>query len=253
MNAMPRRLALLSLALLQGCYSPHPSGQLDANSDATLPDATRTIDAIPLVPGINVSDLTGNTDEKGQTATFQLVLNSVPTSNVTVHFASDNDAEAITNVTSLTFTPADAMQAQMVTVTGVDDGIADGTQAVHIVFTSTTSNDSRYANIVPQPRAFNNLDNGRARVCLTLDEYLDGTLSCPTGRVVGVIDFASYGNPAGMCGSFALGSCHATQSAAVVAAACVTHASCMVAAQNAVFGDPCLGINKRLYIQATCQ
>lgn len=250
---MACRLALLSLALLHACYSPHSSGQGDANLDAAPPDAVRVVDATPLLPSINVSDVTGNTDEKGQAATFQLVLNGVPTSNVTVHFASDNNAEAITNVTDVTFTPADALQARTITVTGVDDGIADGTQMVHIVFTSTRSTDPNYANVVPPPRAFSNLDNGHARVCLTLDEYLDGTLACPSGRLVGSIDFASYGEPTGMCGSFLLGGCHATNSAALVAAACVGQSSCALSAQNEVFGDPCSGINKRLYVQATCQ
>src|SRR5262249_61950982 len=78
------------------------------------------------VPGIRVTPTTGLvTTEAGGTATFGVVLTSQPTADVTVTLSSSNPAEGTASVASLTFTPADWNVAQSVTVTGVDDFVAD--------------------------------------------------------------------------------------------------------------------------------
>jgi hypothetical protein len=79
------------------------------------------------------------------------------------------------------------------------------------------------------------------------------SLSCPTGQVVGSIQFASFGTPTGTCGSFKTGSCNATNSVSIVSAACVGKASCSIAATTTVFGNPCSGVSKTLDVQALCQ
>ena len=72
-------------------------------------------------------------------------------------------------------------------------------------------------------------------------------LSCATpGAVISSVDFASYGRPLGVCGSFAINaSCHAANSSEILAAACVGRASCNVTADTDVFGDPCYASTKR--------
>jgi len=58
--------------------------------------------------------------------------------------------------------------------------------------------------------------------------------------------------PTGSCGAYAVGECHASSSRIVVYNACINRASCSVLAVNAMFGDPCFGTGKRLYVQVTC-
>jgi hypothetical protein len=48
------------------------------------------------------------------------------------------------------------------------------------------------------------------------------SLACSdAGSVVSAVSFASYGTPAGACGSWAVGACNAANSTAVVEAACL--------------------------------
>lgn len=88
-------------------------------------------------------------------------------------------------------------------------------------------------------------------LCGTTDEGGTITLTAPPGNVFTSIDFASYGTPNGSCGSFTIGSCHAVNSTTICSAAFVGMNSASINATNGVFGDPCGGTFKRLYIQAT--
>ena len=87
-------------------------------------------------------------------------------------------------------------------------------------------------------------------LCGTANEGGSVTLTAPAGMVFTSVTFASYGTPNGICGSFTIGSCHATNSQAIVEAALVGNNAATIAASNGVFGDPCGGTVKRLYIEA---
>ncbi len=87
-------------------------------------------------------------------------------------------------------------------------------------------------------------------ICNTVAENGNLTLTATSGTIT-AIAFASYGTPTGSCGSFATSSCNASTSVSVVQAACVGNKTCTVAATNGVFGDPCVGTVKRLYVEAT--
>ncbi|HIK13234.1 MAG TPA: calcium-binding protein, partial [Oscillatoriaceae cyanobacterium M33_DOE_052] len=96
-------------------------------------------------PGITITPTSGlATTEAGGTATFTVVLNTQPTADVTINLTSDNTAEGTVNQTSLTFTPANWNTAQTVTVTGVDDLVADRDIAYNIITTPATSADANY-------------------------------------------------------------------------------------------------------------
>lgn len=88
-------------------------------------------------------------------------------------------------------------------------------------------------------------------ICGTANEGGSVTLTAPVGNVIISIDFASYGTPNGSCGGFTLGACHASNSESICSATFVGQNSATIGANNAVFGDPCVGTGKRLYIQAT--
>ena len=89
-------------------------------------------------------------------------------------------------------------------------------------------------------------------VCITPDEHDTGTLTAPGGTLFINVGFASYGTPTGTCPSFILaGECNATNSQAVVEGYVLGNNVANILASNEVFGDPCYGTFKRLYVLAT--
>lgn len=88
-------------------------------------------------------------------------------------------------------------------------------------------------------------------LCGTADEGGIVTLTAPAGNIITSIEFASYGTPNGTCGSFTIGSCDAINSTSICSSAFVGVNSASINATNGVFGDPCGGTFKRLYIQAS--
>ena len=80
------------------------------------------------------------------------------------------------------------------------------------------------------------------------NDYL--TLSAPLGYALGEVLFASYGNPAGSCGAYSVGSCDAVISKSVVGAFCSGQTSCSIPAGHSEFGgDPCYSTDKRLAVE----
>ncbi|KAG0490588.1 hypothetical protein HPP92_007451 [Vanilla planifolia] len=79
-------------------------------------------------------------------------------------------------------------------------------------------------------------------------------LSCPEGKKITTIKFASFGTPQGVCGNFSEGSCHARKSFDVFEKRCIGLASCSVAVVAEVFGgDPCPGVMKASAVEAICE
>lgn len=87
-------------------------------------------------------------------------------------------------------------------------------------------------------------------ICGTAGENGIVTLTAPPNNTFTTIEFASYGTPTGACNSFAIGACHAANSLAIAQTTFIGQNSASLAASNVVFGDPCGGTVKRLYIQA---
>ncbi|KAK6132340.1 hypothetical protein DH2020_033900 [Rehmannia glutinosa] len=79
-------------------------------------------------------------------------------------------------------------------------------------------------------------------------------LHCPSKTKISKILFASFGSPSGDCNNYALGSCHSTNSRAVVEKACLGKKMCSIPWSDKKFGgDPCPGTPKGLLIEAQCQ
>ena len=97
--------------------------------------------------GIAVSPISGNTSEEGATATFTVVLNSEPTGDVVIGISSSNELEGTVSPVSIEFTPLNWSTPQTVTVTGVDDMVADGSSTYYIDFAETVSTDENYNGI----------------------------------------------------------------------------------------------------------
>jgi len=99
-------------------------------------------------PGVTVTPTTGlGITEAGGTATFTVVLNTMPSNDVSISITSADLSEGTVSPSSLTFTSANFAAPQTVTVTGVDDDIADGDQVFDIVTARTVSSDLSYDNL----------------------------------------------------------------------------------------------------------
>ncbi|MEO6034288.1 MAG: DNRLRE domain-containing protein [Verrucomicrobiota bacterium] len=99
------------------------------------------------------------TTESGGTATFSVALDTLPASDVTVAVSSSNPAEGTVSPVSLVFTPADWNVPQIVTITGQDDAVVDGTVAYSIVLAPATSSDVNYDGLNPADVQVVNGDN----------------------------------------------------------------------------------------------
>jgi hypothetical protein len=120
------------------------------------------------VAGVVVSPTSGLvTTEGGGTATFTIALRSRPTADVTIPLRSSNTAEGTVSPSSVTFAPAAWNVAQTVTVTGVDDQVADGPQGYTILTDPALSGDPLYAGTDAADVAVTNLDNDVAGVAVT--------------------------------------------------------------------------------------
>ena len=110
--------------------------------------------------GIVVTPITAmSTSEIGGIAQFTVVLNAAPSADVTVGISSDNTNEGVVSTSLLTFTTQNWNVAQTVTVTGVDDDIADGEVAYTIITAPASSTDTLYNSINASDLVAKNLDN----------------------------------------------------------------------------------------------
>jgi hypothetical protein len=131
--------------------------------------------------GITITPTNGLfTGESGNTATFTVVLNSQPTTSVTIPLIESSDiTEGTVNPTSLTFTRTNWNQPRAVTVRGVDDNVDDGNIVYQIDIDSAVSGDPLYAGIDPDDPIVTNVDNDSAGIMLTPNNGLvtseDGT------------------------------------------------------------------------------
>lgn len=113
--------------------------------------------------GITVSSVTGNTSEAGTTASFTIVLNSSPTSIVGMTISSSNTAEGTVTPTGISFTTANWNIPQTITITGVNDSVADGDIIYSIIINPATSSDPLYNGIDPSDLSLTNIDVGEKR------------------------------------------------------------------------------------------
>jgi CSLREA domain-containing protein len=101
-----------------------------------------------LVPRVFVTPTNALTvNESGSTATFSLVLNTAPTSDVVISIIPSRPGEISLSAGTVTFTSANWFIDQTITVTGLDDFVGDGTQLVSIVTSNTTSADPSYSGL----------------------------------------------------------------------------------------------------------
>ncbi len=114
--------------------------------------------------GFTVSAISGNTTEAGGSASFTVVLNSEPLADVSTNLSSSDTEEGTVSLSTLTFTPENWNVAQQVTVTGVDDDVADGDQDYTVFTAAAVSADETYSGLDPNDVSVSNEDDDTAGV-----------------------------------------------------------------------------------------
>ncbi|WP_089893601.1 BspA family leucine-rich repeat surface protein [Kriegella aquimaris] len=116
--------------------------------------------------GYTLSETALTVAEYAGTATFTVVLDSEPISDVVFDISSDAIAEATVSPAQLTFTAANWSVPQTITITGVDDNdIGNDTATITIAVNDADSDD-----------AYDTLDNQTVAVTLTDGDEIDPVL-----------------------------------------------------------------------------
>ena len=127
--------------------------QFQPNVTSDTAYAAISIPPVPVInvdddtAGVTVSQMSGPVSEDQTTATFTVALNSQPSADVTISMTSSDLGEGTISTGSLVFTNANWNAPQTVTVTGVDDQLADGTQVFQVQFGAVQSADSNFSNL----------------------------------------------------------------------------------------------------------
>ncbi len=174
----------MSLPLLTACWYEHPvTGLLFGTGESQADAAELAILAGGVAaagPAFISSAAQLTVSESGGAAVFSLRLNAAPDGDVVVDLAVSDATEAYCATSSLLFTPANWNIAQSVTITGVDDAVADGNQTVQLILTlsGSTTDTSGYTDIDPTDIIVVNSDDDQPGVtvnptALTVSENLN--------------------------------------------------------------------------------
>ncbi len=112
-------------------------------------------------PGVQVSPISRNTSESGTTATFTVVLQSMPFSinPITIPLSSSDASEGSVSPASLKFDRTTWNIPQTVTVTGVDDALTDGNVPYSILIGIVQTTGPDYRDFDPPDVPLLNLDD----------------------------------------------------------------------------------------------
>ncbi|XP_031251198.1 beta-galactosidase 10-like isoform X2 [Pistacia vera] len=78
-------------------------------------------------------------------------------------------------------------------------------------------------------------------------------LKCPKSTRISTVRFASFGTPAGTCGSFSLGDCHDPHSISIVEKVCLNKNECAIELTEESFDKSlCPGATKKLAVEVAC-
>ncbi|KAJ1407393.1 Glycoside hydrolase, family 35 [Sesbania bispinosa] len=89
-------------------------------------------------------------------------------------------------------------------------------------------------------------------ICATADYGNTLEVNCQGGKTISEIQFASYGDPQGKCGSFQKGEWESRDSTTVVERACIGKDSCSIDVTSSTFGIRRCGTNGQLAVQLIC-
>ncbi|HEY3255082.1 MAG TPA: hypothetical protein VGJ91_14075, partial [Polyangiaceae bacterium] len=108
------------------------------------------------------------TEAPGKAVMFNVWLNSQPTGNVNVNVTSSNIKEGTVSPASLAFTSSNWSAKQQVTVTGVDDSVADANQTYTVSLKPASSSaDGKYAALAATNLTLVNVNDDKFGITVT--------------------------------------------------------------------------------------
>ncbi len=113
-------------------------------------------------------------DETGTTATFSVVLTTQPTGTVTIPITSGDAGEVSVPTEPLIFTTDNWSIAQLVTVTGIADGVVDGDVAVTLSVGPASSEDAAFSGVVGQNVVVTNSNVDTSRIIVETAPVTEG-------------------------------------------------------------------------------
>jgi hypothetical protein len=123
--------------------------------------------------GIRVTPPTSlTTTELGGSATFSIVLDTPPSSDVSIGLSVSNSSEAFLSVSTVLFTPSTWDIPQHITVTGIDDFLIDGNASYQVIIAPAVSGDSNYQGFNPIDLNLTNIDNGQRGIAPTVTDII---------------------------------------------------------------------------------
>lgn len=181
---MHRRAFGLAIALLLAAcgrvgYDPSATRDGGADLDAVvdMQDEFIAVDdmaAVDDMPDMGeavmflVSPIDGlTTTEAGGTATFNVMLSTAPTGNVTMMLSSSDTGEGRITPPVIAFSTTNWNAPHTVTVTGVDDADTDGDQMFTAVTAPAVSSDARFNGLNADDVSVTNVDNESAGVTVS--------------------------------------------------------------------------------------
>lgn len=141
-------------------------------------------------PNVRISQTLGATKvvEGGLYDTYQVVLDTVPTSNVTVTVSPDSQLNVGNGggvARQLTFTPANALTPQTVVVHAVDDALAEGDHT-GLITHSVASSDPAYSGLTISSVTVSIIDNDAPAI--VINEIDSDQTSTDAGEFVELYD-----------------------------------------------------------------
>ncbi|MHC1703540.1 MAG: Ig-like domain-containing protein [Tenuifilaceae bacterium] len=120
------------------------------------------------IAGITVNPTSGlTTTEAGGQATFTIVLNTEPTSGVSIDLSSSDVTEGSVSPSNISFSIANWSTPQTVTITGLNDNIDDDNIAYTITTNTATSTDNKYNGVNPSDVSITNTDDDAAGITVS--------------------------------------------------------------------------------------
>lgn len=219
----------------------------------TVGAASGDVHVIPIYP-------CGN----GPTQTLAVAPSSLPdqpgviSGNTTVSFGT-SQTYSVPNINGVTYIwsfPVGWTQTNGGTTNSVTVTVGAGSGNIQVTPSNACGNGTvqtlAISVISPIENNFLDFTNGlHGTIYATVNENDNAVLAAPKGTVFVNVGFASYGTPNGTCPTFTLGDCNALTSQSVTEGYLLGNNSATIPANNNVFGDPCYGTVKRLYILAT--
>jgi gliding motility-associated-like protein len=120
------------------------------------------------LPGVSITDISGNTTENGERAYFDVALKTQPSSDVVINISSTDTTEGLIEERKLIFTPDNFDREQDVYLEGIDDNIVDGDIPYRALTENAVSEDSVYNLLTVSNVDIVNEDNDKPGIEVTL-------------------------------------------------------------------------------------